>query len=181
MSVYAPGTRRGQLDAIRARQATAAAVALQAEAELAAIQTAERDLARVQRRRDKAIAALLTVRDKFKAEAEASAADLELMRQVRLEVAANAKKAAAAASKLERELTRAEESELDLRRLQRERARTTDRLREKNTAALATIHQIIRQQVELPPPVHGGREGLEAATREAAGHDASKHSQRRTA
>lgn len=170
MSGYEPGARRGHLEAIRARQQAAITEALRAEAELAAIQTAERKLARVQRRRDKAVTALLKVRDKFKAEAETAESDLALMRQARLEIAASAKRAAVAADKLERELARAEDAELDLRRLQRERSRTTEKVRDKNASAHATIHQIIRQRTELPPPIHGGPEGLKAAANEAYEH-----------
>ena len=168
---YQHGKNRASLEAIRLRQEAAKAEALQAEAELAALEQAEKDLARTLRRRDKALVELLKVRDKFNAEAESAEADLELMRQTRRAIASDAKKAAAAAGKLERELAKAEEAELDLRLLQRERNRTATSLRGKNESAIATIHQLTR---ELPEPIYGGPAGLAAAVREASTHDASK-------
>jgi hypothetical protein len=43
-------------------------------------------------------------------------------------------------------------------------------LRDKKTKAIATVQSIVRG-LDLPEPVYGGREGLEAAAREAAMHD----------
>lgn len=167
---YVRGARQAQLEATRQRQAAATAEAIQAEAELAALTKAQQDLARVQRRRDKALAELLKIRDTFNAETAAAETDLQMMRDVRQEIAAAARKAAALTGKAERELSRTAELESDLRRLSRERHRMINRTRDAQQNSTATIHQMTRR-TELPPPIHGGREGLEAAAREAHEHE----------
>lgn len=170
---YIHGANQAQLQAITLRQQAAAAEALQAESQVAAIRSAERGLLRNQRRRDKAITELLKVRDAFNAEAEAAESDLASMREARLDIVTSARKAAAIAGKAERELTRAEEAELDLRRLHRERHRMAEKLRDKK-AASAVIVRRMKSPAKLPDPIYGGREGLSAATREAAQWDREK-------
>lgn len=72
--------------------------------------------------------------------------------------------AAAEVEKAEKELAAIRDIEMDLARLQRRKetiARELAGARERTTIA--------RQQLALPAPVYGGREGLEAAAREVAG------------
>ena len=72
--------------------------------------------------------------------------------------------AAAEVERAERELAELSDVEQDLHRLKRRKELVTMQLqqaRERTTTA--------RGQLALPPVVHGGREGLEAAAREAAG------------
>jgi len=72
--------------------------------------------------------------------------------------------AAAELERAERELADLCDVEQDLHRLKRRKELVTMQLqqaRERTTTA--------RGQLALPPIVHGGREGLEAAAREAAG------------
>lgn len=167
---YIRGNSKARLDAIQARQAAVEAEAKKVEAELAAILQEEQRLARTQRRRDKALAELLKIRDQFQSEADAAEADYLVMREARMQIAGAARQAAAATGKIQKELRRAEESDLDLQRLHRERTRLGVAIRDRKVKAMATVQAIIRRQ-ELPDPVYGGREGLEAATREAAAHD----------
>jgi len=68
--------------------------------------------------------------------------------------------------KAERELAELQEVELELARLQRRRERVSEGLREARKRTTTT-----RVALRLPPPIHGGREGLEAAAREAAEHE----------
>ena len=86
--------------------------------------------------------------------------------------------AAAEAEKVERELAALLEIENDLRRLQRRRDIATQALREAQERTTSA-----RVQLALPPIIHGGREGLEAAAREAAQHEkrriAAGHPKRR--
>jgi hypothetical protein len=168
--IYTRGSSKARLEAIEARRAAAEAEALQAEADLAAILQEEQRLARTQRRRDRALAELLKIRDQFQADADAAEADFLVMREARLQIAAAAKQAAAVMGKVEKELRRAEEAEIDLQRLHRERHRAGVALRDKKTKALGMVQMILRP-ANLPEPVYGGREGLEMAAREAATHD----------
>lgn len=72
--------------------------------------------------------------------------------------------AAAEVAKAERELAELREVEHDLARLERRKeiiAAELQRTRERTTTA--------RQQLALPAPIYGGKEGLEAAAREVAG------------
>lgn len=168
---YVRADSKARLEALQKRRAAVEAEAKRAEAELAAIVQEEQRLARTQRRRDRALAELLKIRNQFQAEADAAEADFLVMREARLAIAAAAKEAAAATGKIEKELRRAEEAELDLQRLHRERSRMGTALRDKKTKAITTIQTILKPRVELPEPMYGGREGLEAAAREAAEHD----------
>lgn len=167
---YIRGNSQARLAALEARRAAVEAEAVRAEAELAAILQEEQRLARTQRRRDKALAELLKIRDQFQSEADAAEADYLVMREARLQIAGAAKQAATAAGKIQKELRRAEEAEIDLQRLHRERTRAGVVLRDKKDKAIATVNAIVRWQ-ELPEPVYGGREGLDMAAREAAAHD----------
>lgn len=171
---YVRGNSKARIDALQARRAAVEAEAMQAEAELAAILQEEQRLARTQRRRDKALAELLKIRGQFQAEAEAAEADFIVMREARMQIASAARKAAITTGKIQKELSRAEEAEIDLQRLHRERSRIGIQLRDKKTKAIATIQAIVRNRVELPEPIYGGREGLEAATREAMSRDRDK-------
>lgn len=74
--------------------------------------------------------------------------------------------AAAEAEKVEAELNALLDVERELVRLQRRRENATQALRE---AQIRTSSA--RVQLALPPIIHGGREGLEAAAREAAQHE----------
>lgn len=72
--------------------------------------------------------------------------------------------AAAEVERAERELAEISDVEQDLHRLRRRKELVNIQLqqaRERTTTA--------RVQIALPPIIHGGREGLEAAAREAAG------------
>jgi len=72
--------------------------------------------------------------------------------------------AAAEVEKAEKELAAIQEAERELARLQRRKEIAAQELRkahERTTTA--------RQQLALPTPIYGGREGLEAAAREVAG------------
>lgn len=72
--------------------------------------------------------------------------------------------AAAEVAKAEKELAELREVEHDLARLERRKeivAQELKRTRERTTTQ--------RQQLALPAPIYGGREGLEAAAREVAG------------
>lgn len=69
--------------------------------------------------------------------------------------------AAAEVEKAERELAEIQAAELELARLQRRKERVAQSLkdaRERTTTA--------RKHLALPPVIHGGREGLEAAAEE---------------
>lgn len=74
--------------------------------------------------------------------------------------------AAAELEKIEAEVAELRAAELELARLQRRKENAAAELR-------ATIDrtQTVRTQIKLGPPIHGGREGLEAAAREAAEHE----------
>lgn len=74
--------------------------------------------------------------------------------------------AAAELEKIEAEVAEIRAAELELSRLQRRKEIAANELR-------ATINrtQTVRTQIKLGPPIHGGREGLEAAAREAAEHE----------
>lgn len=167
MTVYTRGATRSALEAVKARQQAVLNEALQAEAILAAMRKAEADIVRTERRRDKALAELLKVRDKFRAEAEIATAELAEMKQARAEIAAHARTVETVTNSIQRELKQAEETEIDLHRLQRERLRTAARLRAKTASNLALVNELARQD-NLPEPIHGGVAGLEAAAREAA-------------
>jgi len=178
VAAYVRGAAAAKAEALRQRKEAALNAALRAEADLDTLLQAEHDLARAERRRDKALAELLKVRDKFASEAEAAEADLETMREARRQISVDARRAIAASEKLKRELVKAEEADTDLRRVQSERARNTRKLHERNQAAADTIAQINRAQIELPPPIYGGPEGLRAAAHEADTHWAYTHRRR---
>jgi uncharacterized protein YpuA (DUF1002 family) len=168
---YVRGAAAAKADALRRRKEAAIAEALRAEAELDALLKTEQDVLRAERRRDKALADLREVRDKFAAAAEAAETDLTEMIETRAQIARDAKKATAAADRIKRELVRAEAADADLRRLQSETARNTRKLHEKNQSAADRIVQINLPRVVLPPPVYGGPEGLKAAAEEAERHE----------
>lgn len=71
--------------------------------------------------------------------------------------------AAAEVEQTERELAEIQAAEQELARLQRRRERAEQGLKQAQARQDAT-----RIQLTLPVPIHGGREGLEAAVREAA-------------
>lgn len=76
---------------------------------------------------------------------------------------------AAEVEKAERELAALNDIEMDLARLQRRKENIAMQLlqaRDRTTTK--------RQHLALPPPVHGGRDGLERAAQESAAHDKRK-------
>jgi len=166
MTAYVRGASRPSIEAARARQQAVMNEALQAEAILAAIRKAEAEIERTARRRDKALTALLEVRDRFKAEADTATAELDAMKQARADIAVHARTVEATTNRLQRELRQAEDTEVDLHRLQRERLRTAAKLRAKTASNVALVNELARQN-SLPEPIHGGPAGLEAAAREA--------------
>jgi uncharacterized protein involved in exopolysaccharide biosynthesis len=72
--------------------------------------------------------------------------------------------AAAEVAKAEAELAAIQEAEIELARLQRRKERAAEGLKAARERTMTA-----RVQLALPPVIHGGREGLEAAAREAAG------------
>ena len=72
--------------------------------------------------------------------------------------------AAAELERAEKELAEIQEAELELARTQRRKEQVNQSL----TAARERA-QTIRVQLALPPVIHGGREGLERAAKEASG------------
>lgn len=72
---------------------------------------------------------------------------------------------AAEVEKAEKELAQLAEIELDLARLQRRKENIAMQLRQARERTTTK-----RQHLALPPPIHGGPEGLAEATREIEAH-----------
>ena len=88
-----------------------------------------------------------------------SRANLEALR-IRQQIAA------AEVERAEKELAEIQAAEIELARLQRRKEQVTQSLRDARERT-----RTARVQLALPPVIHGGREGLERAAREAKEHE----------